>query len=294
MKLNSIRYTVIAVALLSSLVACSEKPLDGDSQIFDSSVEQNEFDRWIEANYVEPYNINFKYRMESKESDRNYWLVPAEYSKSVRMAKLMLYLCLEPYDEITGSKEFIRTYYPKMIHLIGSAAYRNNNTMVLGTAEGGLKITMYYVNALRIEPDWLNQYYFKTMHHEFGHILNQTKAFSTDFNMISGPDYVTDAWSSTYTSDSEAQKDGFISSYASSEANEDFVELLSIYVTNTAEYWNNVLANAGEEGAAKINSKFDIVYNYMLNSWNIDLNDLRAEIQERQGKLDELDLDNLN
>ena len=287
-----IRY-IAAALFVTALVSCSEKPLDDESQIFDSTVKQNEFDKWLVKNYVEPYNIDFKYRIEIKESDRNYWLVPAEYSKSIKMAKLMLYLCLEPYNEITGSMEFIRNYYPKMIHLIGSAAYRNNNTMVLGTAEGGLKITMYYVNELRIDPDWLNTYYFKTMHHEFAHILNQTKPFSTDFNMISGSDYVTDAWSSRYTSDSAAQKDGFISAYASSEANEDFVELLSIYVTNPASYWENMLANAGA-GASIINAKFDIVYNYMLNSWDIDLNELRDIIQERQGKLDELDLDNLN
>ena len=31
----------------------------------------------------------------------------------------------------------------------------------------------------------------------------------------------------------------------------------------------------------------------MMNSWNIDLNELRDIIQERQGKIGELDLDNL-
>ncbi len=271
---------------------CSEKPLDSQSQIFDSIVEKNEFDLWIEDNYIAPYNIELKYRMERNESDRNYYLVPAEYSKSIQMAKLMLYLCLEPYDIITGSKEFIRSYYPKMLHLIGSPAYKNNGNIVLGTAEGGLKITMYMVNSLNLNPEFLNHYYFKTMHHEFGHILNQTKPYSTDFDMISGSEYVTDSWSSVYTEDSDAQKDGFISPYAASQPGEDFVELLSIYVTNPSSYWDDVIRNAGP-GADKIKAKFDIVYNYMMNSWNIDLNELRDIIQERQGKIGELDLDNL-
>lgn len=57
--------------------------------------------------------------MEDIESDMNYQLVPADYNQSVRMAKLMKYLCLEAYDVITGSKNFIRSYYPKMVHLVG-------------------------------------------------------------------------------------------------------------------------------------------------------------------------------
>ena len=231
--------------------------------------------------------------MEKNESDFNYWLVPATYENSIKMAKLMKFLCFEPYDDITGSREFIKSYYPKMIHLVGSGAYRNNGTFVLGTAEGGLKITMYFVNEMRIDPDYLNEYYFKTMHHEFAHILNQTKPYSTDFNAISGPDYVTDTWSDAWADDAEAQQNGFISQYASSEAGEDFVELLSIYVTNTPEYWNNIIKNAGD-GADIINAKFEIVYNYMLNSWNIDLNELRDNIQARQAQIGTLDLETLN
>ena len=289
--IKSLKYFAVLAGVML-LASCSEKPLDSQSQIFDSIVEKNEFDLWIEDNYIAPYNIELKYRMERNESDRNYYLVPAEYSKSIQMAKLMLYLCLEPYDIITGSKEFIRSYYPKMLHLIGSPAYKNNGNIVLGTAEGGLKITMYMVNSLNLNPEFLNHYYFKTMHHEFGHILNQTKPYSTDFDMISGSEYVTDSWSSVYTEDSDAQKDGFISPYAASQPGEDFVELLSIYVTNPSSYWDDVIRNAGP-GADKIKAKFDIVYNYMMNSWNLDLNELRDIIQERQGKIGELDLDNL-
>ena len=152
---------------------------------------------------------------------------------------------------------------------------------------------MYFVNEMVIDPAYLNEYYFKTMHHEFAHILNQIKPYSTDFNAIPGPDYVTDTWSDAWASEREAQQNGFISEYASSEHGEDFVELLSIYVTNTPEYWNNVLKNAGA-GAEKINAKFEIVYNYMLNSWNIDLNELRDIIQRRQSEIDTLDLETLN
>ena len=275
-----------------AFIACEEKPLDPNSQVIDSDTEQNDFDKWLVSNYVEAYNIDFKYRMEMNESQMSYWLVPAEYNKSIVMAKLVRHLCLEAYDEITGSRDFIKEHFPKMIHLIGSAAYKNNGTMILGEAEGGLKITLYMINDLMLDPDYLNYYYFKTMHHEFAHILHQKKPYSTDFNLISGSDYVTDAWSDTWSGDADAQKNGFISEYASKEANEDFVELIAVYVTSTAAEGNSVIKNAGD-GAAIINAKFDIVYNYMLNTWGINLDDLREVVQRRQSEIETLDLETL-
>lgn len=286
-----IKYLSVLLAAVL-LVSCGEEKLDPTSQILDSSVEQNEFDEWLYDNYVLPYNIEFLYRMVYKESDMNYYLVPAEYDKSVQIAKLMIHLCLEAYDEVTGSRDFIRTYFPKMIHIIGSAAYRNNGTMVLGTAEGGLKITLYMINNLQLDPDYLNEYYFHTMHHEFAHILHQTKPYSSDFNMISGSQYVNDSWNSTF-SDEEALQNGFITPYASSEPNEDFVELLSTYITNTPKFWSDMLATAGKTGSGIIQQKFDIVYNYMKNTWGIDLDELRDIILQRQSEIGQLNLDTL-
>ena len=78
-----------------AFIACEEKPLDPNSQVIDSYTEQNDFDKWLVSNYVEAYNIDFKYRMEMNESQMSYWLVPAEYNKSIVMAKLVRHLCLE-------------------------------------------------------------------------------------------------------------------------------------------------------------------------------------------------------
>jgi substrate import-associated zinc metallohydrolase lipoprotein len=162
--------------------------------------------------------------------------------------------------------------------------------MVLGTAEGGLKMTLYYINSLELKPEFLNHYYFKTMHHEFAHILHQTKPYPSDFEMISGTDYVADTWSDVWKDgDAEAQKSGFISEYASKEANEDFVEIIAIYITNDAATWNDILTKAGEGGAI-IQAKFDIIYNYMINSWGIDLDELRSVILRRESEISTLDL----
>lgn len=87
--------TVMAGVFLTS---CNEDALS-DNSIFDTETpERNEFDNWLLTEYVDPYNINFKYRFEDKESDQQYNLVPAEYGKSVALAKLVKFLWLQSYE----------------------------------------------------------------------------------------------------------------------------------------------------------------------------------------------------
>ena len=283
--------TYISMLMLSCFLwSCNDDNLDSKS-IFDTSeVERNDFEKWLLHNYTYPYNIDFKYRLEDIESDMDYMLVPADVDKSIKLAKLVKYCWLEAYDEVAGI-DFTRTYVPKTIHLIGSAAYNDDGSMVLGTAEGGLKITLYLVNSLQIDKDFLNYYYFKTMHHEFAHILHQTKNYDPDFETVSVGNYIGNDW--IYNSDTDARQAGFVTPYAQSEPNEDFVENIAVYVTNPEEYWNALLEDAGEEGAAIILEKFAFVRDYLNDTWGIDIDQLRDVVQRRTGELGLLDLDNL-
>lgn len=291
-------YIFVAILFATLFSACAEDGLSNDSVITEAQRKQNDFDRWIEKHYIAPYNIDFKYRMEDIESDPDYNLVPASYTKSVQLAKLVEFLCLNVYDEVTGDKQFIRSYFPKMIHLVGSPAYKNNGTMVLGTAEGGLKITLYNVNNVNVgNIADLNYFYFKTIHHEFAHILHQTRPYPVAFKEISGSKYVKDSWSTAWgdpnLADANALKAGFITPYASSGVDEDFVELIATYVTSTAAVWANRLKTAGTAGAAIINPKFEIVYNYLNETWNIDLDVLRDTVLDHQSRMGDLDFDEL-
>lgn len=264
--------------------ACSEKELDSKS-IFDTPpAAMNEFDKWISKNYTDHYNINFKYRYDNKESDNKYNLAPADFDKSVAMAKLVKHLWLDAYEELLD-KHFVATYCPKMIYLVGSPAYNAQGSMVLGTAEGGLKVTLYNVNLIKPEDiniDILNEWYFKTIHHEFAHILHQTKNYSTDFNLIS-TDYQGPSW--VNVTDANALKMGYISNYASSEAREDFVELIAIYVVYGEDTWQSLLTAAGTEGSSKILQKFAIVKDYLKVSWGIEIDDLRDIVQRREAEV---------
>lgn len=306
---RSLTYFLLAFVAMS-FYACSEDELSSVSVIKVEQGKKNDFDKWLQIKYTDTYNIDFKYRLEDNESDMNYYLVPADYNKSIQMAHLVKHLCLDAFDEVVGSA-FTKSYFPKMINLVGSAAYNTNGTIVLGTAQGGLKITLYMIN--KLEPTnvpLLNEYYFKTIHHEFTHILNQTKPFSTDFKMISGKDYVNDSWNTSFKKDSLSLKKGFITPYASKEDNEDFVELVAVYLTHTEQYWQEQLAIANRDenglpykdangkpingpGYNAIKAKFEIVSNYMKNVWGFNISDLRDVIQRRSGEVLTLNLDEL-
>ena len=82
---------------------------------------------------------------------------------------------------------------------------------------------------------------------------------------------------------------GYISAYSQKEDREDFAEIMSIYITNTAEQWEVWMQEAaetvnanGKTGRQLIEQKLSIVRDYMKKSWDVDMDELRAEILKRQ------------
>ncbi|MCF0175531.1 MAG: hypothetical protein HUJ94_01715 [Bacteroidales bacterium] len=280
------RYIILlSAAVLSMLAAsCQEEELNPESVIKVTEVEKNDFDKWLEVNFVNPYNIDFKYRFELNESDMNYYTIPAEFDLSIKMAHLVKYLCVDSYDEVAGT-DFTRSFFPKMFFLIGEWEYKNNGTFILGTAEGGKKILLSGINYLdthlKAGAEALNHYYIKTIHHEFTHILNQTKEFPAEYKLITGAGYVADSWSEA-PFNTEYLQNGFISAYSQESDVEDFAEMLSVYITKTPEYWASQLKLAGDS-AKYITAKLDIVRQYMFDNFNIDIDVLRDVIARRQG-----------
>ena len=287
------RYILTILAAALCLSACRKEDLNDESIFQDRDDLTEAFDVWLLQNYVEPYNIQFNHRYVDRESDNQYNLIPAERSKAIAMAKLIKHLWIGAYDELVG-EEFMKTYCPRMIQLIGSKAYNSQGSVVVGTAEGGMKITLYNVNAINITSpsiSFLNEWFFGTMHHEFAHILHQTKNYSTDFNLIS-KDYQGPSW--VNLEEDQAHQMGFVTSYASSSTDEDFVEIIAKYVTNPQGWWESLLASSGEEGKAKMEKKMEIVRSWLLQSWNIDLDGLRDVVQRRSSELATLNLTDLN
>ena len=289
MKRIYIALTLACAVSASLLSSCSRvETLNPESVIVADSKQQNEFDKWLEANYVDPYNIRVKYRYEMNESDYSYYTIPPTLEYSIMMAHLVKYMCIDTYDEVAGSA-FTRKYFPKMFFYTGEWEYKNNGTFILGTAEGGRKIFLAGLNYLPRyinSASSLNHYYLKTIHHEFTHILNQTKPFTNEYRQITPTSYVAGDWSTSEYSSGYLGR-GFISAYAQDSDREDFAEMMSIYVTNSAETWAEWMATAKSEGGgdALIEAKLDIVRAYMQNSFDIDIDQLRDVVLRRQEEL---------
>ena len=287
------------------LTSCSEDSLSPASVVVTDRTEENAFDRWLEANYVNPYNIDFHYRYTDAEGHMNYYMVPSRIEDAIKLAHIVKYLCLETYDQMVGVA-FTRGYFPKMIYPTGTWEFKNNGTYILGTAEGGKKIFLmgtHYIDQYTKTAEDLNHYYLKTIHHEFTHILNQTKDYSPEFRQITTKTYVNDAWSDAPYNVGYLGR-GYISAYAQDEDREDFAEMVSLYITNPAEKWEEWMQEAAQTtnseydnktGRQLIEAKLDIVRAYMQEQWDIDIDKMRAELQKRQndvisGKIDLTDL----
>lgn len=268
MKRYSLLLALLAVILGFS--SCSKDELNTESIFPNMPVQRNNFDTWLLNNYTKPYNVSFNYRYSDKDVSSYFNLVPADSTKAVALAIMMRHIWIEAYTELLGEK-FMKENCPRIMQLVGSPQYKQDEELVLGTAEGGLKITLFNVNAIDIDHPFLecdnpfvdkkgpaldlNYWFFHTMHHEFCHILNQKKNYPTDFRLVSAAKYKTSDW--VNVKDVDAPKDGFVSGYASSEYNEDFAEIYSTYVTHSEKAWQTILKKSI---TAKLDANGDTIF----------------------------------
>ncbi|MDR1980278.1 MAG: putative zinc-binding metallopeptidase [Tannerellaceae bacterium] len=302
-KIGAWIHPLLVVIILSfSMTACNEDDTFTESIFVDKPAQDPgsatyAFDSWLDANYLVPYNLQFRYKMQDVGSDMDYNLVPTSLERSESMAILVKYLWFDVYKEVV-SETFLKEHGPRIIHLIGSPAYNPSlGTMVLGTAEGGIKVTLYNCNMLNVNNlniDVMNEYYFKTIHHEFAHILHQKRMYPKEFENYSAGYYDPDGWQ--HRTDSEAASLGFVSPYAGSQPREDFVEIIANYIVKTDAQWNAILDRASKpgvnqsgetvqdplDGKALILIKLGIAEKWLKEAWQIELKTLRAEVQERQ------------
>ena len=293
-----LKITFLLPLVLITFSSCNkEEELKEESVIKATPGGQTELDKWILKNFTEPYNIKLFYKYDDTKTSQIDYVVPASYEKSIQMANIIKYLFLDAYRKHTP-EGFLEKYGPKYILLIGSGAYNPNGTVKLGLAENGVQFSLYNINALDVKNvEELYDRHFRTIYHEFSHILHQTVEYSPDFKRISAANYVGDSWSTEWK-DKSSLEAGFISDYSTKDSNEDFVELIAHYLTYSPERWQKTLEEAAGENGDKpgkriLEQKIAIVIDYMQKTWNINMNDLRDEIQTRAAKIDQLDINSL-
>ena len=248
--MKKIQYYISALLLVAvatmSLSSCSEDKLGPTifpevDDTLDPASTTYKLDTFLRENYLKPYNLTFLYRLPDVSTSFYYNLVPATYDNAVNMAILCKHLWFDVYAKMAG-EDFLKSYGPRIIVLTGSAMISPSYGETVGLAEGGVKVTLFKVNSMDPNNFWeMNDTYFHTMHHEFTHILHQTKIYPVEFKSISAGHYVPNEWRDRGV---EISSEGFVTGYAASEYNEDFAETVACYLTYTDARWNSLLESA--------------------------------------------------
>lgn len=297
-NIKSFWAVLIALAAMVGVSSCSEELGETIFPDVDETLDKTAYtfalDSFIKREFTEPYNMSFLYRMVDTSTDMSYDLVPTSYEKAAEFAVLCKYLWFDVYKELAGEKiVFLKKYSPRIIHLIGSPAYNQTGTIVQGTAEGGKKVTLYEGNSLDVTNiNRLNDKFFHTMHHEFGHVLSSAHLYSNDYRLLSNGLYSPFDWQQT--PDSVALGRGFITPYSANMIDDDVVEIVSTYLTEPIEQWNQRLAVAAydwekKEGldadtlnAALLSGVSRDIIGYVVGSTSdVDGNDVQYDVQRK-------------
>ena len=277
-------------------LSCTKDEISSESIFKDEDQNNTEFDSWLQRNYVEPYNIRFEYRMPDRETSFNYWVSPPNIKESIMIAKLIKFTTLEAMVEMMSSGDetedpalFVKSYFPKVLFLVGSFEISSSGSTALASAENGLQINILGVNFFEYHKD--AERIAGTMLHEFTHILDGIHGSPAEFKDITLSDYVGDRYTSL--TDDPYQK-GFVSNYARSHYSEDVAETGGRLISLTEAEREAMIAKAGPVGGPLMRKKFDMLKKWLKDSYGVDT-DRWSEIYHRRiAQLDNLDWESLD
>ena len=280
--------------LLAAACACnSDEP--GGPSIFDDNdqEEKSEFDLWLERHYVEPYNVNFEYRMPDRETHFNYWVAPPPLDKSIEIAKLIKFVLLDGMAELMSEQEdpllLARTYFPRLLFLVGSYEIDGTGKVVLASAENGIQNTLLGVKFFDRTTDC--EQITGTMIHEFAHILDGNRAVPIEYDLITKDGYIGDQYTNA---PSDYLENGFLSNYARSTPAEDIAVMVAALVGNDAAWWESTLNSIqSAEARAQIEKKRDILIAWLQDEFDIDVYRWHDIYVDRTSRVHEIDWDNL-
>lgn len=272
MKTRLLSLLISAVALFSCQ---KETPnyvpiigLGGDEWI------QGRIDSIIYADFVYPYNIEVIYKWNPFDLNFNRTLVPPDEARVPAVLSAIKNIWMLPYEQLGGTT-FLQNFSLTRFNLVGSAEYQDSGTIILGTAEGGSKITLFVVNQFELSNRAAVVQMLHTIHHEFAHILHQTIDYPQEWRGLSTSWY-TATWFNT--SNQEANAQGLITSYAKAAEREDFVETIAyLLVEGQAAYDLVVLQNPAV--AQIFRQKENLVVTYYQNAFQIDFRALQTEVR---------------
>lgn len=287
---------ILAACSVLVLASCAKDEVSSESIFKEENHRYTEFDSWLQRNYVEPFNVRFEYRMPDRETSFNYWVSPPNIKESIMIAKLIKFTTLEAMVEMMSSGDetedpalFVKSYFPKVLFLVGSFEISSSGSTALASAENGLQINILGVNFFEYHKD--AERIAGTMLHEFTHILDGIHGSPAEFKDITLSDYVGDRYTSL--TEDPYQK-GFVSNYARSHYSEDVAETGGRLISLTEEEREAMIAKAGPVGGPLMRKKFDMLKKWLKDSYGVD-SERWCEIYHRRiAQLDSLDWESLD
>ncbi|RUT78040.1 substrate import-associated zinc metallohydrolase lipoprotein [Ancylomarina longa] len=300
---------------------------EGNKAVYepDSIVESTDpISVYFRENFLKPYGTAVRWQWVDRYVDDSKRVTPPFRDVCVPMGEFLKQFWLEPFMITESGTKFMKDHFPPEIVFVGSKMYNSDGeSITLGYADAGVRITFTQVNEYDLtNKEWL-LLQLRTADHEYGHIIHQRHNLPNGFKEVSPKNYKSNNWlnlagdvqASGPRISREAISLGMVSNYGTSNENEDFCEILSIYLTSDkAEFEQRYLTHEPEsayqkidadgnpvvdadgnpvmldpaddavkmnEGRDLISIKLNMIKKYYMDNFNVDLDQVRDEIMKR-------------
>ena len=282
-------HTVAVAALALSLGSCTREVLESESVVTINEGVRTDLDRWLERNFVLPYNIEYVYKWDFNTVPFEFETKPVDYQEAVVHAHLIKYLCFDCFAAVAGSN-FVCRYMPKQVYVVSSPmTLAGANFSVVGSADFGKRVLLSDVNGFtealptnlgRMKDSESAKQSFsekvgKTTFHELMHLLNYTVDMPVSYKEIT-PNYLFSDWTRYEYKIGE----GFISAYSRYSEMEDIAEVFAYYIVTLPRRWEERIPKD-----EKIIRKLSLIRSYLKDSFGVDIDALRDEYQNRLQKV---------
>jgi len=275
---------------------------------------------YFRENFLNTYGTAVRWFWSDKNVDDSKRVTPAYRDVCIPMGKFILNYWIAPFEITPDGKTFMQEHFPPEIVFIGSPMYNSDGrTITLGYADAGARITFTQVNEYDLTNENWVLLQLRTAQHEFGHIIHQKHNLPNGYKEVNPENYRSNNWvnlpgdvqQNNPRVSREAISLGMVSNYGTADVQEDFCELLSIYITSDENEFNEryiihepenpypqldesgnpVLDESGKpimidpaEDAADMNAgrdliaiKLKLIKDYYMDLFNIDLDKVRDE-----------------
>lgn len=274
--LNNTNKIAAALLLMTLFSSCSREDPLTDTQLDDTPAYQNELDKWIAKNYVEPYNISVQYKWNSLSLSQFADLLPPDHTQVKTALDCLKKTIFESFDSV-GVAGFVKKQPIKEITLIGSQL---DEKRLLKGVSGLRSILVFGTDYVDLKNEKQIRYNFLlSILHDFIYILIQNKSFDeTSWSKITPNGYISNYLA--YVNITEVNlSNGFLTAFARANIYEDFVETASIILSSPAKDYNDLVLALGNRPAKdQLRAKEALVVKYFRETHKIDFYSLQATI----------------